>query len=163
MGLVGTAALLWGVQPGQAPALWAAGGILSLALAPLLAGPLRAAGGPGLPLRLLAAWAVALLYFGLHGFSRQWLGVEAVAVPPALVAWVLACFGLLFVLQGAVRAWPRGALARGLYPWLFAGLYLDELFTRLTFRLWPARLPPGQAQPPSRPAVEPAPHNTGVR
>ena len=28
-----------------------------------------------------------------------------------------------------------------LYPPLFAGLYLDELFTRLTFRVWPARVP----------------------
>jgi NAD(P)H-quinone oxidoreductase subunit 5 len=49
--------------------------------------------------------------------------------------------------QAAVRVWPRGALARGLYPWLFAGLYLDELFTRLTFRLWPARLTPSQPVP----------------
>ena len=59
----------------------------------------------------------------------------------SLVGWVLGCFALLFVVQGAVRARPQGALARGLYPWLFAGLYLDELFTRLTFRLWPARAP----------------------
>jgi len=58
-----------------------------------------------------------------------------------LVGWVLGCFGLLFAVQGAVRARPQGALARWLYPWLFAGLYLDELFTRLTFRLWPARVP----------------------
>jgi NAD(P)H-quinone oxidoreductase subunit 5 len=59
----------------------------------------------------------------------------------ALVAWALGCFVLLFVVQGTVRAHPQGALARNLYPWLFAGLYLDELFTRLTFRVWPARAP----------------------
>ena len=71
------------------------------------------------------------------------------------------CFGLKrnvqqrVVVQGAVRAYPQGALARWLYPRLFAGLYLDELFTRLTFRLWPARVPampgtlarPAAAQP----------------
>ena len=53
---------------------------------------------------------------------------------------------LLFLVQGAVRVQPQGALARWLYPKLFAGLYLDELFTRLTFRLWPARVP---AMPPA--------------
>ena len=53
--------------------------------------------------------------------------------------------------QGAVRIWPRGALAHGLYPTLFAGLYLDELFTRMTFRLWPARVPalPGTLAKPA--------------
>jgi NAD(P)H-quinone oxidoreductase subunit 5 len=88
---------------------------------------------------------VALAYFGLHQLGSQWLGLRAAGSPPApvLVAWVLACFGLLFVVQAAVRAFPRGMLARRLYPWLFAGLYLDELFTRLTFRVWPVRRPTG--------------------
>jgi NAD(P)H-quinone oxidoreductase subunit 5 len=73
----------------------------------------------------------------------------------ALVAWVLGCFVLLFVVQGAVRAQPHSTLARGLYPWLFAGLYLDELFTRLTFRLWPARVPamPGTLTRPTTSAL----------
>jgi len=141
--LVAGAGLLWGIRPEDAPALWAMGGILALALVPLLtgAGPGAAAGwrwgGP------LAACAVALAYFGLHMGSTRWLGGLTVGAVPsaALLAWVLTCFAALFLVQGAVRAWPRGALARRLYPWLFAGLYLDELFTRLTFRLWPARLP----------------------
>ncbi len=143
MVVVGGAALAWGFSPAQAPALWALGGILSLALAPLLAGPVLRAGGLWSLAGLVAAFAVALAYFGLHaGFSR-WLGITTVGAAPglALVAWVLGCFVLLFVVQGLVRARPDGALARGLYPWLFSGLYLDELFTRLTFRLWPARLP----------------------
>jgi NAD(P)H-quinone oxidoreductase subunit 5 len=143
LGLVALAALAWGIHPADAPALWALGGILSLALAPLLAGPVLRAGGLWSLAGLVAAFAVALAYFGLHaGFSR-WLGVTTVGAAPslALVAWVLGCFVLLFVVQGLVRARPDGALARGLYPWLFSGLYLDELFTRLTFRLWPARLP----------------------
>jgi NAD(P)H-quinone oxidoreductase subunit 5 len=59
--------------------------------------------------------------------------------------------------QGAVRARPQGTLARKLYPWLFAGLYLDELFTRLTFRVWPARVPvtPDAPQPILPEAHEP--------
>ena len=69
------------------------------------------------------------------------------------MVWVGASFGLLFMVQGAVRVWPRGALSRWLYPSLFAGLYLDELFTCLTFRLWPARVPamPGTLGRPAAP------------
>jgi NAD(P)H-quinone oxidoreductase subunit 5 len=63
------------------------------------------------------------------------------------VGFVVGCFVVLFVVQGAVRARPQGALSRRLYPWLFAGLYLDEVFTRLTFRVWPARLPAKPATP----------------
>ena len=159
--MVAAAALAWGFSPAKAPALWALGGILSLALAPLVARPLHGAGagaGAGGGWRLiglLGAGAVALAYFGLHAVFSRWLGAENTGASPsvALVAWVLACFVLLFVVQGAVRARPHGALARSLYPWLFAGLYLDELFTRLTFRLWPARAPttPGTLAIPTAP------------
>ena len=142
MVLVAAAASAWGFSPTEAPALWALGGILSLALAPLVARPLQGSGwwrlaGP------VVGLVVALAYLGLHAVFNRWLGPETVGATPsmALVAWVLCCFGLLFVVQGAVRARPHGAVARGLYPWLFAGLYLDELFTRLTFRVWPARAP----------------------
>jgi NAD(P)H-quinone oxidoreductase subunit 5 len=153
MALVAAAAMAWGFSPAKAPALWALGGILSLALAPLLAGPVLRAGGWWSLAGLAGALAVALAYFGLHaGFSR-WLGADGIGAAPsmAMVAWVLGCFSLLFVIQGIVRAQPQGALARGLYPWLFAGLYLDELFTRLTFRLWPARVPatPGTLPKPA--------------
>ena len=32
-------------------------------------------------------------------------------------------------------------ISQRLYPLAFAGFYLDEHFTRLTFRLWPVRAP----------------------
>jgi NAD(P)H-quinone oxidoreductase subunit 5 len=139
--LVGVAAMAWGFSPARAPALWAVGFILSLALAPLIAGRPRRSGwwalaGPS------AAFAVALAYFGLHRLLAHVLGGGGASTPPGpvLVSWVIGCFGLLFVVQGNVRARPKGILARRLYPWMFAGLYLDELFTRLTFRVWPARV-----------------------
>jgi NAD(P)H-quinone oxidoreductase subunit 5 len=143
MAVVAAAALAWGLGPADEPALLALGGILALALAPLLTGPLRRAGVLGALAGAGAAFLVALAYLGLHLLFSGWLGASRPGVAPgmALVGWVLGCFGLLFVVQGAVRAWPQGWLARRLYPALFAGLYLDELFTRLTFRLWPARLP----------------------
>ncbi len=163
MVLVGAAALLWGVRPAQAPALWATSGILSLSLAPILAGPALRAGWLWMVAGLAAAFALALAYFGLHELGSRWLGIDAaVAQPaPALVTWVLGCFVLLFVVQGTVRSMPRGALARGLYPWLFSGLYLDELFTRLTFRVWPARRPTVVTEPASQPTIQPATHATG--
>jgi NAD(P)H-quinone oxidoreductase subunit 5 len=164
--LVGIAALLWRAHPVQTPALWAAGGILALALAPAIAGPVRHAGGPWMLAAPAAGLAVALAYFGLHALAERWLGADSGAVPAApqaLVAWVLGCFLLLFAVQGAVRVWPRGRLARRLYPWLFAGLYLDEVFTRLTFRLWPARLPPGDGSAVSQRTMAPAPRpNAGL-
>ena len=153
MALVAAAALVWGFSPSEAPALWALGGILSLALAPLLYGPVLRAGGWWSLAGLVGAFAVALTYFGLHAVFSRWLGTDSVGTAPSwgLIVWVLGCFSVLFIIQGAVRAQPNGSLARGLYPWLFAGLYLDELFTRLTFRLWPARVPatPGTLTPPA--------------
>jgi len=140
--LVWGVALAWGLSPGQAPALWAMAGILSLALAPLLAGQVLSGSGPWRWAGLFVAFAVALAYFGLHRFSSLWLpGAPDLGAAPALVVWVAACFGLLFAVQATVRIRPHGALVRRLYPWLFAGLFLDELFTRLTFRIWPARRP----------------------
>ena len=76
-----------------------------------------------------------------------------------LVAWVIGCFVVLFIVQGAVRANPLGGLSRKLYPWLFAGLYLDEVFTRLTFRVWPARLP---AKPAAPQPILPEAHTPGA-
>lgn len=142
MVLVAVAALTWGYSPAQAPSLWAFGGILALALAPLVAGPVLRADGWWRVAGLAGALGVALAYFGLHALFSRWLGASAPGTGPGmgLLVWVLACFSLLFVVQGVVRARPHGALARTLYPWLFSGLYLDEFFTRLTFRLWPARV-----------------------
>ena len=157
MAVVAAAALAWGIQPDAQPALWAMGGILALALAPLLTGPLLRSGSLGALAGLAGASVIALAYFGLHAVFSGWLGVAGTSgvsqASPALVVWVLASFGLLFVVQGAVRVWPQGSLARWLYPTLFAGLYLDELFTRLTFRLWPARAPalPGTLVRPATP------------
>ncbi len=148
IGIVAAAALAWGIRPGESPALWAVSAVLSLALVPLVAGPLLRAGGAWIVAGLAASFVVALAYFGLHLLFKQSMGAPA-APYMGLVAWVIGCFAVLFIVQGAVRARPQGALSRKLYPWLFAGLYLDEIFTRLTFHVWPARLPakPAAAQP----------------
>ena len=147
LGLVGSAAALCAIPVARAPALWAMAAILSMALVPMLAAQVVQGGGRWRWVGLLAGFGVALAYFGLHLAASHWLGAPDLggAASPGLVTWVLACFGVLFAVQASVRIWPHGALARQMYPWLFAGLYLDELFTRLTFRVWPARLPAANA------------------
>jgi NAD(P)H-quinone oxidoreductase subunit 5 len=63
---------------------------------------------------------------------------------PAFTGWavVLTGFVVLLGVNAVLLARPHGRLARALQPTLFAGLYLDELFTRWTFWLWPPRLKP---------------------
>jgi NAD(P)H-quinone oxidoreductase subunit 5 len=109
--------------------------LVGLSLAPLVA---RGGGWRAL--------AVAALYAGGHFASGRLLALPPAPPPPtAGVVVALGGFAMLFGVQAMLQARPRGRLARALQPHLFAGLYLDELFTRLTFRLWPPRRPPSPA------------------
>ena len=47
---------------------------------------------------------------------------------------------------------PAKRRAVRLHAYLYHGLYLDEIFTRLTFLLWP----PGSVQPPERSGETPS-------
>ncbi len=65
------------------------------------------------------------------------LGATATAPAAFAVIGLLA----LFLAHAWLRLKPDSRLAVWLYPHAFAGFHLDELVTRLTFRLWPAKLP----------------------
>ena len=118
--------------------------IVALGLAPLLW--LEQGGRPALLLRGCA------LVLGLTQLYLLWhvlfagLAPAPAAVATPLTAWVMLCFVALYGTQAWLRCHPDGRLARGLYPWTYYGFYLDETFTRLTFRLWPVRLSPVQAK-----------------
>lgn len=124
---------------------------------------------PVATLVILALGLAPLLWFGqapdavlvLRGFALVlgltqlyfiWHLMFTAVVPPAgalsgtLTVWVVLCFTALYSLQFWLRRYPQGRLATTLYPWAYNGFYLDETFTRLTFRVWPARLSPAQAQ-----------------
>ena len=90
---------------------------------------------------------VLVLYFGWHAVFGLLLPLPAGSAA-SWPRWSLVVLGFttLFVLQTALQTRPRGRLARALYPRLFAGFYLDERFTRLTFRLWPLRKATAQPQ-----------------
>jgi NAD(P)H-quinone oxidoreductase subunit 5 len=111
--------------------------IIGLGLAPLLwqdklSGMLRG---------LLAVLLLAQLYVGWHLAFSALLSLPDSQVAAPLVAWVAACFVLLYGVQAWLLAFPGGRLSVALYPWAYAGFYLDERFTRLTFRIWPVQLP----------------------
>lgn len=117
--------------------------IIGLGLAPLLwqdklSGMLRG---------LLAVLLLAQLYVGWHLAFATLLSLPGTQVAPALVAWVAVCFAMLYGVQAWLLAFPGGRLSVALYPWTYAGFYLDERFTRLTFRIWPVQLPQRAVQP----------------
>jgi NAD(P)H-quinone oxidoreductase subunit 5 len=119
--------------------------VLALSLLPFAARQLSAE-RPGVSALALRCAGVAGLYFAAHGVFARVLPPAGAATSPA---WrlVVVAFGLLLWLELWLQARPSGRLARALQPHLFAGLYLDELFTRATFRLWPPRLQATQGSP----------------
>ncbi len=140
-GLVSAVGALSGPAVQREPDLVVFGVILTLALAPGLVRVFVARGGRLLVPALLSAAGAVVLYAGLHrGFSA--LVAPALTdggFSPVRAGIVVAGFALLFLVQVTVTSRPGGWLARRLYPACFAGFYLDEVFTRLTFLLWPPR------------------------
>lgn len=60
----------------------------------------------------------------------------------AMDIWLMILFLFLFVLTVQIRLFPQAKQTQTLYRWLFSGLYLDEVLTRLTLQLWPVVLRP---------------------
>lgn len=55
---------------------------------------------------------------------------------------VITFFTILYTIQEEILTRPDGSFSQNLYRWAFAGFYLDEWFTRATFKLWPVHLLP---------------------
>jgi NAD(P)H-quinone oxidoreductase subunit 5 len=120
--------------------------ILAFAMAPLFVNGIAAGGrtltrATATALLLIVSYAIGHAVFtrlapDMHGSPLMDL---------ARLGIVTLAFGALYVVQAAITTNPGGPLARSLYPACFAGFYLDELWTRYTFRLWPPKplpLPP---------------------
>lgn len=136
---VALAAVVLGVDFMAQPALWVSAVVLSMAVTPLWVGgveSLRERGGAVFALGL----GLPVVYFALHEVFLRWMGIEAGQYDTSLgLVWLaLVAFAALFVVQVQVSSRPDAPFARTLYPWAYSGLYLDELFTRLTLRVWPA-------------------------
>jgi NAD(P)H-quinone oxidoreductase subunit 5 len=133
-GLVAAAALTAGV-------LLVGGGVREVALAVMLGLALAPLGG----VRLLFVVVVAVA-------SHVAVGEVLPAAAPSwttTLGWavVMIGFAALYLVQAVMQARPTGAVTRALQPRLFAGLYLDERFTRLSFRIWPPRPAAATARP----------------
>jgi NAD(P)H-quinone oxidoreductase subunit 5 len=66
-------------------------------------------------------------------------------------AWSIVAVALvaLFIAQTVLQTSPGGRFARFIQPHLLRGLYMDDWFTRMTFRVWPPRLERPTAVSPS--------------
>ena len=137
---LGLAGLISGLDPRHEPALWVLGGALASSLLPLVSAPADTR-----PLRQVAsliacAFGLALLYGLWHRLFANL--VPASTVSPSTLSLIVAavCLAGLLIVQQIVLGQPQGRLSRWLHPRAFAGFHLDEIFTRITLRLWPAPL-----------------------
>lgn len=135
MATVGGAAA-WAWKAGLPPGAAAAAGIAALALASWLAVPRDAR---ALSSALAAGAGLALVLVAWHQIFAAFVPTPAVPAGAGLGVAAFTIFLLLFAVQALLRAAPQGRLARRLHPWCFGGFFLDEHFTRFTFRVWPMR------------------------
>ena len=132
LAVVGAAA--W--QAGLQPALTVAACIAALAIASMLA-TLR--GARLLAAGIAAASAMALALGVLHSVFALVVPAAPSSAGTGMLVAALSIFVALYILQALLRAAPQGPLARRVHPWCFGGFFLDEHFTRITFRIWPLR------------------------
>ncbi len=133
-------AILWQPAAGLDGALIFCITIAGFATSGILANALSARNVAASIILSISALGVTTLYFGYDTLFHKILP-EATAdlgQHPMILIFATACFVLLFGIQTIVRVKPLGQFATTLYPWFYAGLYLDEVFTRATFRIWPA-------------------------
>lgn len=160
VGMTLAAKAAWGVLvPGivLSPALWVLGGIVALALVPLVHSQSLRLGGWWLAWLMLGAFGVSFSYVGLHLLFSTWV-LPTTAQPPA-VLWIAVAmaFAMLFALQSVIRLAPQSVPVRRLYPWFYGGLFLDEKFNSIAFKLWPPPNPKPRQKPQSpfeSPALE---------
>lgn len=115
--------------------------VLALALAPML-GRALAAGLRALTIAGLFAVGASAAYFGWHILFELLAPSLDAGVEASNFEWsvVVAGLGVLFLAQSILQTSPHGRFANWLQPHLISGLYIDDWFTRVTFRLWPPGL-----------------------
>ena len=137
---LGLAGLISGLDPRHEPALWVLGGALASSLLPLVSAPADTRPLRQVALLIACAFGLALLYGLWHRLFASL--VPASTVSPSTLSLIVAavCLAGLLIVQQIVLGQPQGRLSRWLHPRAFAGFHLDEIFTRITLRLWPAPL-----------------------
>ncbi len=129
-----------GLRVDGEPGTRAAALILAIAIAPLFVNGI--ANGSRSLFRATSGAAVLVASYALGHSVFTALAPDVNGSPTmdmARLAIVAIAFGALYVVQASIATQPTGRLARALYPACFAGFYIDEIWTRLTFRIWPPR------------------------
>ena len=129
--------------------------IVGLGLAPLLwpeaDRPARAFGRG-----TVTILALAHLYLLWHVLFAAMAPMPEKAASPILVAWAVLLFLALYTAQTLIVLVPESRVCQALRRWAVAGFFLDEMFTRLTFRVWPLRMPQeARETPATSPSVLP--------
>jgi NAD(P)H-quinone oxidoreductase subunit 5 len=155
--VVGAVGAALGLQPSDEPSLIPAGVILAIALAPLLARASLANGWRPAALALGTGAGLTAIYAGWHQLFAGIVPPQSIGSTGELARMgiVVTGFVILFTVQSIVSARPTGSLAKVLYPACYAGFYLDEIFTRLTFKIWPPQPAPAEPTPAIRRGARP--------
>ena len=114
---------------------------LGLSFAPMT-GRALAAGRRAFMLVALLTIGATASYFGWHVFFELIVPELTSGSAASTLKWQVVTGGLvlLFIVQSVLQTNPNGRLSNFLQPHLISGLYIDDWFTRWTFRLWPPGL-----------------------
>lgn len=138
---------VWGIDLGNEPHFILAALIMTLGTSILLRDAWASQGWSALTRAMWQIPMVVTLYFAWHaGF----VALSSTEVPHhSPLSGSLLMLGVGFALQYGLQSWvvlsPHSQKWSVLYAWFSAGLYLDEWFTRMTFRWWPPQTLPTTA------------------
>jgi len=101
-----------------------------------------AAGWRAFKLVALFTLGASAAYFGWHMMFEEVAPQISSILPASELQWQIVVGGLvvLFLAQSIMQTRPNGRFSNWLQPHLDSGLYIDDWFTRVTFRLWPPAL-----------------------
>lgn len=148
--VVGAAWAMAPVVDAPTTTVWLMLGVVALAVAPLATPEPR--DGHFRP--VARALAVPASYLVAHELFGRWVPHGSPA-PAALLAFTGLAFVTLFVVRTAALVAPQGWLARRSRPWIYAGLFVDDVITRAVFAVSPPPPPAPGTSPLARPQVVP--------
>jgi NAD(P)H-quinone oxidoreductase subunit 5 len=112
--------------------------LLGLSFAPMI-GRALAAGARAFMIAAVFALGASAAYFGWHVVFELLAPEINAGMEASPTKWTIVVSGLvvLYLAQSLLQTRPNGWFSRWLQPHLVSGLYIDDWFTRVTFRLWP--------------------------
>lgn len=111
---------------------------LGLSFAPMT-GRALAGGKRAFMITALSTVGASASYFAWHVVFELIAPSINATLSSSDLEWQIVVGGLvlLFIAQSILQTNPNGRFSNWLQPHLLSGLYIDDWFTRVTFRLWP--------------------------